>query len=269
MTTLEAILLWGAILAYVLAFVALSASPFFKAPWLPRAGLMLTFAAVVAHGGAILTRWIGTGHAPVMGSYENSLTGAFFLPLIWGVMAWRYPITRRAAFLVIAATLLILGNGVMAPVSLAPLEPPYRSNWLVVHVVFAWFAFGSYLVASVLALRYLWVTRKNAPTPEPDRRPLLDELTFKLIAFGFISDSIMIASGAIWARGLWGRYWAWDPIETWSLVSWLIYGANLHFRFTLGWKGRRAAWLAAISVIAIIITFFGIGVISDVHTQLL
>jgi ABC-type transport system involved in cytochrome c biogenesis permease subunit len=149
------------------------------------------------------------------------------------------------------------------------LEPPYRSNWLMVHVVFAWLAFGSYVVASALAGYFLWVTRRAVPVPEPDRRGLVDELAARLIAFGFVSDSVMIASGAIWAHGLWGRYWAWDPIETWSLVSWLVYGVNLHLRFTLGWQGRRAAWVAVLSVLGIIVTFFGLGVISEVHTQLL
>ncbi len=79
----------------------------------------------------------------------------------------------------------------------------------------------------------------------------------------------MIASGAIWAHGLRGRYRGWDPIETWSLVSWLVYGVNLHLRFTLGWQGRRAAWVAVLSVLGIIVTFFGLGVVSEVHTQLL
>ena len=84
-----------------------------------------------------------------------------------------------------------------------------------------------------------------------------------------IADTVMIASGAIWAHGLWGRYWAWDPVETWSLIAWLIYGVNLHLRFTLDWKGRKAAWLALFSVVTIVITFFGIGVVSQVHTELL
>jgi ABC-type transport system involved in cytochrome c biogenesis permease subunit len=149
------------------------------------------------------------------------------------------------------------------------LEPPFRSGWLAVHVTFAWLAFGSYLVASALALQYLWVTRRAAAVPVPDRRAVLDELAARLIAFGFVADSVMIASGAIWAHGLWGRYWGWDPIETWSLVSWLIYGVNLHLRFTLGWSGRRAAAVAALSVVGIVVTFFGIGVVSNVHTQLL
>jgi ABC-type transport system involved in cytochrome c biogenesis permease subunit len=79
----------------------------------------------------------------------------------------------------------------------------------------------------------------------------------------------MIATGSIWAHGLWGRYWGWDPIETWSLISWLIYGAALHLRITMGWKARRMAWLAVGAMATVIISFFGIGFISGVHTGLL
>lgn len=269
MTTVEGIALWSAIAAYALGFAALSASAIFRRDGLRRAGTALGVAGIVAHAAALVARWIGSGHAPVMGTYENSLAGAFFLPVIFVGAVWRYRAARRAAPLVLAATLLLVGNGLMGGAEARALEPPFRSSWLVVHVTFAWFAFGAYLVASALAGNYLWVTRAAAPVPSPDRRPALDELAAKLIAFGFVSDSIMIASGAIWAHGLWGRYWAWDPIETWSLVSWLIYGVNLHLRFTLGWSGRRAAWVAVASVASVVITFFGLGVVSQVHTMLL
>jgi ABC-type transport system involved in cytochrome c biogenesis permease subunit len=98
---------------------------------------------------------------------------------------------------------------------------------------------------------------------------IVDNLIFRFIIFGFIADTVMIATGSIWAHGLWGRYWGWDPIETWSLVSWLIYGAAVHLRLTMGWKNRRMAWLAIGAIVSVIISFFGIGFISGVHTQLL
>ncbi len=269
MTLVEGTALWSAVAAYALGFAALSAAFFFRREGLRRAGAVLAGIGVVGHAAALLARWIATGHAPVMGPYENSLAGALFLPVIFFAAAWRFPAARRATPLVLAATLLLIGNGLMGGTDPRALEPPYRSNWLAVHVTFAWLAFGSYLVASVLAGSYLWATRSSAPAPDPDRRSALDELAAKLIAFGFVSDSIMIASGAIWAHGLWGRYWAWDPMETWSLVSWLIYGVNLHLRFTLGWSGRRAAWVAVASVASVVLTFFGLGVVSQVHTMLL
>lgn len=269
MTGIEAVGLWVGVFGYVLAIVALTANAFFDKRWLVRLGSGLTGLGFLSHTVAILVRWAATGHAPVMGAYENSLSGSWFIVAIAGGFFVRYRAALRALPIALVAAVLLLGNGIMAPATLAPLEPPYRSVWLGVHVVFAWFAFGSYVVASGLAGHHLFLTRKGAPAPAQSRATLVDEVGARLIAFGFVSHAVMLASGGIWAHGLWGRYWGWDPVETWSLVSWLVYGAYLHLRFTLGWKSRRASWVAMAAVITIIITFFGIGVISDVHTELL
>ncbi len=248
------------------------AGPVFRRPRLAGVANPLSLGGLGLHLAAGVTRWIVTGHAPVMQAYENSLSGSWFVGLIFFALAYKLPALRRALPAALVVVILLLGNGLMAPQSLTPLEPPFRSPWLAVHVIFAWFAFGSYLVASIIAGLFLRGHRRLGPSAgQAAARKLgsLDDTCGRLIAFGFAADTVMIASGAIWAHGLWGRYWAWDPIETWSLISWLIYGVNLHLRFTLGWRGKRAAWLALLSVLAVIITFFGIGVISDVHTELL
>jgi cytochrome c-type biogenesis protein CcsB len=266
MSQLEGILLWAAIAGYVAVFIGSLASSLFRLERLQPLVRRAWPAALVLHLFAGITRWVVTGHAPVMYAYENSLAGSFFVGAIFFLVGLRFPHVKRALPAAVAVVVLILGNGLMAPASLVPLEPPFRSAWLVVHVLFAWVAFGSFLVAAVLGGLYL--VRERRPDAG-EKIALLDDLTGRLVTFGFAGDTVMIASGAIWAHGLWGRYWGWDPVETWSLVTWLIYGIHLHLRFTLGWKGRRAAWLSLLSVVAVVVTFFGIGVVSDVHTQLL
>ncbi len=266
MTSLEGVLLWVAIGGYagalVLGLLALASR---------RDRLRViagTLAAVgwAAHGATIVVRWIATGHAPVQGEYENSLAGAWFLPLITGAIARVYRPAARAMPFALGAALLILGNGVTSPAELAPLRPPFRSNWLAVHVAFAWVAFGCYLVATGLSGQLLWITRRGKT---PERAPAIDEAAGRLVGVGFLGETVMIASGAIWAHGLWGRYWGWDPVETWSLVSWLSYAAYLHLRFTLGWSGRRAAWVGVLATAGVLFTFFGFGHVADVHTKLL
>jgi len=265
---LEGIFLWSAVASYVATLLISLFGALFPRRWTPPFVRWSWPAALALHLAAGLTRWFVTGHAPVMYAYENSLAGSFFVGIVFLFIQRRFSVLERALPAVSAVVLLILGNGLMAPASLTPLEPPFRSGWLVVHVLFAWVAFGSYLVASVIAGLQLKASRSGDPEAMK-RASLLDDLCGKLLALGFAGDTVMIASGAIWAHGLWGRYWGWDPVETWSLVSWLIYGANLHLRFTLGWRGNRAAWLALASVLTVVVTFFGIGVVSDVHTQLL
>lgn len=265
MRVAEGVLLWAAVACYV-ATLVLGVAAVFRAEWPGRALRWAWPAAVLLHLAAGIARWIEAGHAPVQGTYENALSGSFFVAAIGFAVVARYPSARRGLPILATAVLLLLGHGVTARQLAVPLEPPFRSGWLVVHVTFAWLAFGSYVISAVMGLVYL-IWRRNPARAE--RIELLDDLTGRLIAFGFATDTVMIASGALWAHGLWGRYWGWDPIETWSLVSWLIYGVNLHLRFSLGWRGPRAAWLAVASVVGVVITFFGISFVSNVHTGLL
>ena len=91
----------------------------------------------------------------------------------------------------------------------------------------------------------------------------LDELIFRYVVFGFITDTIMICAGAIWAKDLWGSYWNWDPVETWSLISWLTYGITIHLRVTFGWREKKLAWLAVAALSTVIICFFGVNLVVD------
>ena len=115
-----------------------------------------------------------------------------------------------------------------------------KSFWLYIHVFFAWLAYGAFTVACGGGHRLPREDARRARSPPPDELARLDELMFRATVFGFATDAIMIAAGAIWAKDLWGSYWSWDPVETWSLLSFLIYGLVLHLRKTLGWRGGRS-----------------------------
>jgi cytochrome c-type biogenesis protein CcsB len=145
-----------------------------------------------------------------------------------------------------------------------PHNAALKSSWLVIHVAFAQLAFGAYLVAAGFGVIYL-LKQRSENRKESSKildnlpvMPVLDELMFKFIVFGFIADAIMIIAGSIWAKDLWGSYWSWDPVEVWSLASWLLYGLSIHLRVTLGWKGRRLAWLYIFAIIGIIIAYWGV-----------
>lgn len=265
----EAIFIWACIAGYALGFVLFLLGLVFKKEGLQRYGFWASALAFILHSAAIAARWAETGHMPVMYTYENTLLGSWFMMLTYIVLRYAFPPSRPFGAAVIPLALLVLGNGIQSGAELAPLAPPFKSNWLYVHVLFAWFAFGSYVTAFAAGGMYLLKSRssKGILGRLPELK-LLDELSLRLILFGFFSEAIMIGSGAIWAHGLWGRYWAWDPVETWSLVSWLTYGLNIHMRVTLGWRGKRAAWLAVVSLFGVIFLFFGLGYMSDVHTSI-
>ncbi|AJE04659.1 cytochrome c biogenesis protein CcsA [Geobacter pickeringii] len=268
MNRLEGVFLLLAIGAYCVSFLGWLYLVAFHKERGQAWGFHASWVGLLFHTLAIAARWRATGHIPVMHTYENSLSGGWIMMVIYLVVQRLLPQARPFAVGVVPLALLILGNGLQVGAELQPLEPAFRSNWLFVHVVFAWFAFGSYV--SAFAAGALDLLRERLPheaaerLPEPD---LLDELIMRLILFGFLSHAVMIGSGAIWAYGLWGRYWGWDPVETWSLITWLIYGLNLHLRITLGWSGRRGAWLAVWSFVGVVFLFFGYGHGSSIHTE--
>jgi cytochrome c-type biogenesis protein CcsB len=99
--------------------------------------------------------------------------------------------------------------------------------------------------------------------PEPK---ILDELGYQLILLGFLFLSVGIITGAVWANSAWGRYWGWDPKETWSLITWFVYATLLHARMMRGWRGKRTAILSIGGFAAVIFTYFGVNLLPGLHS---
>jgi cytochrome c-type biogenesis protein CcsB len=187
-------------------------------------------------------------------------------------VGWRNRSLQGLAVATVPLVLIMMGFGYMRNPVLTPMAASLKTFWLYIHVYFAWLAFGAYALAMAVAVIYLLKRRDSLrPVRNPSYESFpsldrLDELIFRYIVFGFITDTIMIAAGAIWAKDLWGSYWSWDPVETWSLISWLSYGISIHLRVTFGWRETRLAWLAIAALSTVIITFFGVTFI--VNTSL-
>lgn len=278
MRVLEGILLWVTIASYLAGAALFLGGAVFKSDKQAGMAWKATVAAYVLQTLTIAVRWAESGHPPVLGTFEHALAGSWVIAGIYMLTGKLLAQSRVFGILVVPFVLLMIGYGIMSKdLGVEPLPPPYQSNWLWVHVTFAWIAYGAYHVSAGAAILYLIKERKtrkgelNLPWMFNKLPDLVktDELITRLIEYGFLAHIVMIGAGAIWAYGLWGRYWNWDPIETWSLISWIIYGINIHMRMTYGWKGKRGAWLAAASLAAVIITFGGIGFIGGVHTPLL
>jgi ABC-type transport system involved in cytochrome c biogenesis permease subunit len=137
--------------------------------------------------------------------------------------------------------------------------PALQSAWLWVHIVGASTGFSSVLIAAGLGL--LYVLKERGTGGIYDRMPdpkTLDELSYRFVAGGFTMYGVMIVSGAFWADQVKGIFWNWDPVEVWSLVSWLIYGIYLHLRITFGWRGQRLAVYSLVAVVAMVVSYWGI-----------
>jgi len=258
-TSAFAVCFWAMMVLYALAVGGLVAEQLLAARRLGRAGAVLVIAGFALHTALLAWRWFATGHVPTIGNFENALFGGWFIVAMASWAAWndRFPVVAAAC---LPLALLVLGGAALSDASPQPFVASLNSFWLYIHIFFAWLAHGGYAVACGAGVVYLLKTARGR---EPGRESLsrLDELMFRATAFGFVMDGMMIAAGAIWAKDLWGSYWSWDPVETWSLLSWLIYGLALHLRTTLGWRGRPLAWVLVGAVVTVIVSFWGVNLV--------
>ena len=217
----------------------------------------VTLAAVgaAAQTTAVITRGLAVHRAPWGNMYEfvtalTCVAAIFFLIAMIRYRAWTLGVFVMGAVVVtlgLAETLIYTAPG--------DLVPALQSYWLDIHVTAMTLATGIFFVAAVLGFVYLWVDRYTrrvaAGRAAPDngivrRLPAieqLDRLTYRTIVFGFPVWTFGVIAGAIWADQAWGRYWGWDPVETWAFITWVLYAAFLHARATAGWRGRRAHYV--------------------------
>jgi cytochrome c-type biogenesis protein CcsB len=188
---------------------------------------------------------------------------AWTIALVYLVGEWAIK-TRLLGAAVSAVLTLLLGYAMLHGSSLAPrpLMPALKSPWLNIHVTTIMLSYAGLLLGSLVAVFYLlrlrgvrWVKSMFGNMTLED----LDLLAYRFIVFAFPLLTLGIITGAIWADQAWGRFWGWDPKETWSLITWLIWAGYLHTRLAFGWRGARSAWFAIVGIISVFITFFGVS----------
>lgn len=222
----------------------------------------------IAHTISIIVRTVEAGRLPLTNQYEFALSFAWGIALCFLIFMAKYKYMSMGAF-VTPIIFLIMGYGAMQSKDISPLMPALQSNWLTLHVSTAVIGYGAFAVACGVSTMYVVggnkqssIMSRHMPTLEK-----LDLLSYRAIALGFLFLTLVIVSGAIWANYAWSRYWAWDPKETWSLITWIIYAVYLHARITRGWKGKKAAWFAIIGFAAVLFTYIGVNtVLSGLHS---
>ena len=260
---METATFWVAVVAYAASTILVTGGLIFRRERFVDIGHYVALTGFAAQTLSILARLAATGRLPYVQDYETALAGTWLIMLAYMLLTWRYPNLKATGIVVFPFALLALGYGLTQPVKAGPVVPALKSIWLVIHVLFAWFTYAAYTTCAALAALELLKTSKRGLRPgsilerTPDV-PVLQDLTMRLVGFGFIVNTAMIASGAIWAFELWGSYWRWDPVETWSLLTWVAYGLYLHARLTLGWRGRRLAWIAVLALFGVMMSFWGV-----------
>lgn len=213
---------------------------------------------------SLIARTILTGHGPFANQYEFSVSFAWGIAGVYLYFEQRYR-TRSLGVLVMPITAALLFVATLMPSDVQPLVPALQNNLLLtIHVAIAILAYGTFAVSCGSAVLYLIQTDKQLSFL-PDAE-LLDEIGYRAVVIGFPAMALVIVLGAVWADVAWGSYWSWDPKETASLITWLIYGGYLHARTMRGWRGSRSAWLLIIGFAATLGTFGGNYVFGGLHS---
>jgi cytochrome c-type biogenesis protein CcsB len=222
--------------------------------------------------GAVL-RGVWAGRVPWGNMYEYSLSSAVAILGVYLFMSLRRDLRWLGVFAT-GATLLTVGLAVtVLYTEAAQLVPALTSWWLVIHVSAAIVSGGAFTIAAGLTGLYLWrerAERKGRVSGAVARLPQavkLDTMAYRILAFAFPLWTFAVIAGAIWAENAWGRYWGWDPKETWAFITWVLYAGYLHARATAGWRGRRAAYIAILGWLSFLINYFGVNLfVNSLHS---
>ncbi|MBK8324911.1 MAG: cytochrome c biogenesis protein CcsA [Betaproteobacteria bacterium] len=219
---------------------------------------------LVAHTASLALRWDRVGHGPFISMFEVLSSNVWSLTLVFLAAYLRVRAVRPAAAVALPFIFVLMAWMLVTHPDDGHFPATYRTLWLYAHVGFGKVFLGSLLVAAAVG-----VLMVSGP---PGARALraggiadevrAEHLALRFLALAFVFESLMLVTGAIWAQDAWGRYWAWDPLETWSFLTWLALAALLHARFTLRLAPRATAIAIAGVFVLAILTFFGLPFVS-------
>jgi cytochrome c-type biogenesis protein CcsB len=283
-----------ALFAYIAGMIGYFYYLAFRRQFAWRASSVAAFLGLSAHAVSVVSRGVAAGRVPWGNMYEYSsllalLVVAGYLFVVEGVFKVRvlggFVLAFSVLTMAIAVMFLYVGPG--------PLVPALNSYWIKIHVVAAITGSSLFALGSIVTILYLAKDRRerrsaatvpimggsvdlddappyfesgaDEPVGGATRRGILpsaavlDRVAYRTIAFAFPIWTFAVIAGAIWAEQAWGRYWGWDPKETWSFITWVVFAGYLHARATSGWRGRRAAAIALVGFASLLVTYYAVN----------
>jgi cytochrome c-type biogenesis protein CcsB len=243
-----------------------------------RLATVVTLAGLLGQSFAIALRWfesyeLGIGHAPLSNLYESLIFFAWTIAFFYLLVEWRTKNRTLGVFATPLAFLAMAYASYSPTISsrIQPLVPALKSNWLIAHVLTCFFGYAAFALAFAMSLMYLLKKREKPEgsnlfiriIPESS---ILDDMSYQMVVIGFLLLTLGIITGSVWAHSAWGTYWSWDPKETWSLITWLVYAALLHSRMVRGWRGNKLALLSIVGFSCVLFTYFGVNYLAGLHS---
>ena len=263
---------------YFLAFLVYLAGMVMNRAFLSRLGTYLSLLGFSAQTLAIILRWVksyemGIGHAPFSNLYESLIFFAWTLMFLYLILEWRTKNRTIGAFVTPLAFLAMAYASFSPNISshIQPLIPALKSNWLISHVITCFFGYAAFAISFGVSIMYLL---KRLDTEDKNNlflklipsTTILDDLNYQMIVIGFLMLTLGIITGSVWAHSAWGTYWSWDPKETWSLITWLVYASVIHTRLVKGWTGKKIAILSIVGFACVLFTYYGVNYLAGLHS---
>lgn len=248
-----------------------------------RLATYTAFAGLIAQTIALIFRWkasydLGIGHAPLSNFYESLVFFSWTIVFLYLIMELRLK-NRSLGVFVLPVSFLLMAFASLSPEissHIDPLIPALQSNWLTSHVLTCFMGYAAFTVAFGLGIMYFLKIEMAGKKGEMisgffhllPGEDVVDELMYQSTAQGFVFLTLGIMTGSVWAHYAWGSYWSWDPKETWSLITWLIYALMLHARHVRGWRGKRMALMSIIGFACVLFTYLGVNYLAGLHSYL-
>jgi ABC-type transport system involved in cytochrome c biogenesis permease subunit len=260
---IELLALWSALVGYTaVAVLAIFGAVFGRHP--ERTVLAVVWASVVLHTVSLAARWIRLEHLPVGNPFEMLSANIWGLMLAVAIGYWRLPKLRVFAAVLMPIVIMVMAWMLLLDRADSLLPPTYRTVWLYIHIAFIKIFLGCAFIAlgigGIVLLRAAGIGRLRLAGLPADAD--LDARAYRFMALALIFDTLGIVAGAIWAQDAWGRYWSWDPLEIWSLLTWLAIGFTLHVRASFHTRPVTNALLILGTFLVAFFTFFGIPFVS-------
>lgn len=224
------------------------------------ASFWAAFGGFMLHLAYFSFRWAESGRIPATNFFEAANFFGLGIMLVFLIMEYRFRIPALGSFMLPLVIVLMVPAFIVTG-DIKELNPVLKSGWLGVHTSFAVLGDAAFAFAFIVSVMYLIQERQlkarrlGAIFHRLPSLDIMDTLGYKALTLGWPLFTIGMLTGSIWANSAWGTYWSWDPKETWSLITWAIYLILLHLR-TIGWRGRKMAFLSILGFVFVLISFF-------------
>lgn len=260
---------WTVVIVYVLATIANAIGVLFRKDRAERIGYWAAGLGLALHTVVIAIWWAEVGHGPYMAPTEVLSSDAWMIMACYFVFLRLYPRVSASSLIAFPSAFLLLALSMFYNPGIRTLPATFRSIWLVIHIGLYKISLATLVIAFAFSIFYL--LKKRSDSGWLQRLPAIETLdiySYRFAGFGFIFWTIGMLAGSIWAYQAWGRFWGWDPTETWSLITCLMFGAYLHLRRFFQWNGTRAAWFFIACFFIALLSLFGMATLSSsIHSE--